>query len=90
MKISNPEKIYNPISRPLVAAMALAWLAALSLSGCDETKAANAPALQGPPITAAIVNERSINETQQFSGRLEAVGHVYVRARVDGFITSVT
>ena len=82
-------KIANLISRPLVAAMALAGLAAFSLSGCDETKAANAPAPQGPPITAATVVERSINETQEFSGRLEAVERVDIRARVGGFITSV-
>ena len=82
-------KISNSFTRPLVAAMALAGLAAISLSGCDESKAASAPAPQGPPITAASVIERSINETQEFSGRLEAVEHVDIRARVAGFITSV-
>ena len=82
-------KISNSFPRPLVAAMVLTGLAAISLSGCDETKAGNAPAPQGPPITAATVIERSINETQEFSGRLEAVEHVDIRARVAGFITSV-
>jgi multidrug efflux system membrane fusion protein len=80
----------NLFPRPLIAAMALAGLAAFSLSGCDESKAAAAAqAPQGPPITAATVIERSINETQEFSGRLEAVEHVDIRARVGGFITSV-
>jgi multidrug efflux system membrane fusion protein len=82
-------KLSNLFPRPLIAAMALAGLAAFSLSGCDESKAAGAPATQGPPITAATVIERSINETQEFSGRLEAVEHVDIRARVGGFITAV-
>jgi multidrug efflux system membrane fusion protein len=82
-------KTSNLFPRPLVAAMMLAGLAAFSLSGCDESKAAAAQAPQGPPITAATVIERSINETQEFSGRLEAVEHVDIRARVAGFITSV-
>jgi len=43
----------------------------------------------GPPITAATVIERSISETQEFSGRLEAVEKVDIRARVGGFINAV-
>lgn len=77
-------------ARPLLAAMALAGLAALALPGCDNansTPAAAAPA--GPPITAAVVIERAISETQEFSGRLEAVERVDIRSRVGGFITSV-
>ena len=78
------------VSRPLVAAMALAGLAAFTLSGCDESKAGPAAAAPaGPPITAATVIERSIIETQEFSGRLEAVEKVDIRSRVGGFITSV-
>ena len=77
-------------ARPLVAAMALAGLMALSLSGCDDSKAAAQAAPQGgPPITASIVVERAINETQEFSGRLEAIEHVDIRSRVSGFITAV-
>jgi multidrug efflux system membrane fusion protein len=78
------------ISRPLIAAMALAGLAAFALSGCDESKAGPAAAAPaGPPITAATVIERRITETQEFSGRLEAVEKVDIRPRVGGFITSV-
>ena len=78
------------ISRPLLTSMALAGLAAVVLSGCDDSKAATAAAAPaGPPVTAATVIERSITETQEFSGRLEAVEKVDIRARVGGFITSV-
>lgn len=76
--------------RPLAALMALASLAALTLSGCDESKAgAPAAAPAGPPVTAALVISRPITETQEFSGRLEAVEKVDIRARVGGFVTSV-
>jgi multidrug efflux system membrane fusion protein len=78
------------IVRPLAAAMALAGLVALTLSGCDNATANTAAAAPaGPPITAAAVLERAITETQEFSGRLEAVERVEIRARVGGFITQV-
>lgn len=81
---------FNRIARPLVAAMALAGLAALGLAGCNSANsAAPAAAAGGPPVTAAAVLERSVNETQEFSGRLEAVERVDIRARVGGYITSV-
>ena len=77
-------------AKPLIAAMALAGLAAFALSGCDNANSKTAPAAQaGPPITAAVVVERTVNETQEFSGRLEAVERVDIRTRVNGFITSV-
>ncbi|MFB9240612.1 efflux RND transporter periplasmic adaptor subunit [Massilia antarctica] len=77
-------------ARPLATAMALAGLAALSLAGCEDANSKAQPAAPaGPPITAATVIERSVNETQEFSGRLEAVDRVDIRARVNGFITSM-
>jgi multidrug efflux system membrane fusion protein len=79
-------KTTNPILRPLIAALAIAGLA-LTLSGCDESKAA-AAAPAGPPVTAASVIERNISETEEFSGRLEAVERVDIRSRVGGFIVS--
>ena len=78
--------------RPLVAALGVAGLAAFSLVGCGPSNSQAAPhgaPAGGPPVTAAAVLERSIDETQEFSGRLEAVERVDIRARVGGFITSV-
>ncbi|UGQ48151.1 efflux RND transporter periplasmic adaptor subunit [Massilia endophytica] len=77
--------------RPLAAALAAAGLAAAALSGCDSAKgkAAEAPAAGGPPISAATVIEKQVSETQEFSGRLEAIDRVEIRARVSGFITAV-
>ena len=80
--------------RPLVAALGLAGLVALTslvLAGCNFAtgKTADAPAAGGPPVSAAIVIEKQIEQTQEFSGRLEAIEHVEIRSRVTGFITEV-
>ena len=80
-------KTTNPAIRPLIAALVLAGMA-LTLSGCDESKAAAAAAPAGPPVTAANVIERDVSETEEFSGRLEAVEQVDIRSRVGGFIVS--
>ncbi|MES3020924.1 MAG: efflux RND transporter periplasmic adaptor subunit [Pseudomonadota bacterium] len=80
----------KPTNKLTVLAAAAAAFAALVLTGCDPATGKTpdaAPA--GPPVTAATVIEKSINETQEFSGRLEAVERVEIRARVGGFITSV-
>jgi len=74
----------------LAASLGLAGLMAATLSACGEanSKAANA-APAGPPVTAAAVLEKPVNETQEFSGRLAAVEQVEIRPRVSGFITAV-
>jgi multidrug efflux system membrane fusion protein len=84
-------KQLTAVARPLAAAMALAGLAAFGLSGCEDAtgKTAEAPAAGGPPISAAAVVEKTITETQQFSGRLEAIEQVQIRPRVSGFITAI-
>jgi multidrug efflux system membrane fusion protein len=78
--------------RPLVLALGAAGVAAL-IAGCSDAtgKAAEAQtqAQAGPPVSAAIVVEKPVAETQEFSGRLEAVEHVEIRPRVSGFITAV-
>jgi len=77
------------LARPLAAALAAAGLAA-ALAGCsDATGKAAAQAPAAPPVSAALVIEKPVAETQEFSGRLEAVEHVEIRARVSGFITAV-
>lgn len=76
--------------KPLIAAFALAGLAAATLAGCDATgKTAPPAAPAAPPVSAAIVLEKPVAETQEFSGRLEAVERVEIRSRVSGFITAV-
>jgi multidrug efflux system membrane fusion protein len=79
------------LAKPLVAALALSGLVAFGLEGCDSanSKVAEGPAAGGPPISAASVIEKQIVETQEFSGRLEAIERVQIRSRVGGFITEV-
>ena len=85
------ENKFTTLLRPLAAAMVVAGVAAISLAGCDTAngKTAEAPAAGGPPISAAAVVEKNITETQEFSGRLEAIERVEIRSRVSGFITAV-
>ena len=80
-------------ARPLVLALGAAGVAIL-IAGCsDATGKADAPPAQaaagGPPVSAAAVIEKQVAETQEFSGRLEAVERVEIRPRVSGFITAV-
>jgi multidrug efflux system membrane fusion protein len=78
-------------SHKAAAVFALSALAALVLSACDEpsAKEAGQASAGGPPITVAAVLEKSVVESQEFTGRLEAVEHVEIRPRVSGFISEV-
>lgn len=73
------------------AVFALSSAAAIILAACGKPSAQEAPpqAAGAPPITAAAVIEKTIVETQEFSGRLEAVERVEIRPRVAGFISAV-
>jgi membrane fusion protein, multidrug efflux system len=82
----------STLVRPLVAALAMGGLAAAILSGCSANSKpaeSQAPAEGGPPVSAAVVVQKSVAETQEFSGRIEAIDHVEIRPRVSGFITAV-
>jgi multidrug efflux system membrane fusion protein len=79
-------------ARPIVLALAAAGIAAL-IAGCSDAtgKAADASAAPAAaPVSAAVVVEKAVAETQEFSGRLEAVERVEIRPRVSGYITSVS
>jgi multidrug efflux system membrane fusion protein len=81
----------SPLKLRQIAAAAAVVLAASTLIACGPAPQA-APAAAGgggPPVTAAVVLERQVTETQEFSGRLEAVERVDIRARASGFITAV-
>lgn len=76
--------------RPTAVIAAVAALAAASLSGCVDANSKDAPAAPPPaPITAAVVVQKPVIETQEFSGRMESVENVSIRSRVAGYITSV-
>ena len=75
----------------LVSALAAAGLAGAMLTGCADanSKADAAAAPSAPPVSAAVVFEKPVAETQEFSGRLEAIEVVEIRPRVSGYITAV-
>jgi membrane fusion protein, multidrug efflux system len=81
----------SPAVRAAAAVTISSLAAALVLSACSKPNAQELGqhAAGGPPISAAEVIEKSVMETQEFSGRLEAVERVEVRPRVSGFIASI-
>jgi multidrug efflux system membrane fusion protein len=84
---NQPSRIFL---RPVAAVLATAGLIAASLSGCVDANSKDAPtAPKAPLITAAVVVEKPVTETQEFSGRMESVENVNIRSRVSGYITSV-
>jgi multidrug efflux system membrane fusion protein len=81
--------------RPLALALTVAGAAAAittSLAGCSDATGKAAEAQAAPaamPVSAAVVVQKPVAETQEFSGRLEAIEHVDIRPRVSGYITAV-
>ena len=73
--------------------LTLVAAALLASAGCDRSAASAAaaapPNAGGPPISAALVLQKSMTETQEFSGRIEAVERAEIRSRVSGFIASI-
>jgi RND family efflux transporter MFP subunit len=72
------------------AAGFLALSVILAAGGCDRSEANAPPAPPPPPVTVARPIEREVMEWDEYTGRLEAVETVEVRARVGGFIDSVS
>lgn len=70
--------------------VALAALLPFALGGCGETKAeAAAAAPSAPAVSVAAALERDVVETQEFSGRIEAVDRADIRPRVSGTIDAI-
>jgi multidrug efflux system membrane fusion protein len=70
-----------------LAAAPLALLALL-IGGCD-TKSAPVTKAAAPQVTVAKVECKPVIESDEFTGRLEAVDHVEIRPRVSGQLDSV-
>ena len=83
----------NKPKRLAIVTATAAALAALSLGviGLRHSTAAANPQAQAPqamPVSVAAVEEREVTPWDEFSGRLEAVDRVDVRARVAGAVLS--
>jgi multidrug efflux system membrane fusion protein len=74
------------VPRPLMLAVGLAALAGLSV-GCSSSAEPKAPT--APGVSVAEVICKQIGDSDEFTGRLEAVNAVEVRPRVSGYLQSV-
>ena len=59
---------------------------AAAMAGCGESQQANQPAALPPAVTVVKATAEDIRPTFRFTGRIEAVMKVDLRARVDGFV----
>jgi multidrug efflux system membrane fusion protein len=85
------DKPGRPRGRPLLAVF---WCGAAlcALAGCDAVKSRadrSGDHAAVPAVGVAPVVVRNIVEKQEFSGRLDAIDHVEVRARVPGYVTEL-
>jgi RND family efflux transporter MFP subunit len=65
-------------------------LVSLALSACGRSAAQGQAASAAPPqVNVAQALARQVTESDEFTGRFEAVEHVEVRPRVSGYISSV-
>jgi len=72
---------------PLAATTALFLVAFAGLSAChgpSSSQAAGAPG--APPVTVAAATSAEVTDSDDFSGRFEAVNRVELRPRVSGYI----
>ena len=80
----------KPVRKPAYLAGLAACLITI-LSGCDSSSNAK-PANPGPPAAVVTVSQpiqKDVVEWDEYTGRLEAVQTVEVRARVNGYISQV-
>src|SRR5947209_1538255 len=76
--------------RAFVRLSALSLVAALPLfAGCGERADAQGGPPHAPPVSVAPAVQRSVADSEEFSGRLEATEFVELRPRVAGTIDKV-
>ena len=71
------------------ALLVLAATLPFVVAGCTDTVAQVQAAPAAPPVSVAAAIERDVVETQEFSGRIEAVDRAEIRPRVSGTIDAV-
>jgi RND family efflux transporter MFP subunit len=78
-------------SLPIVTASAVLLAVAVStvLSGCSSEATPNAALIKPTPVSVAPAIQRDVVDWDEFTGRVEAVESVEIRARVTGYIESV-
>ncbi len=70
--------------------LVLAPIAAAVLSACQDSRASEQAAAPPPPtVSVAAVVHKSLNDWDEFTGRLEAPQTVEIRPRVSGYVQTV-
>ncbi len=82
---ARPRRAQRPATALAAAALALAGIAA-ALSGCSDPVGAQGGPGGPAPVSVAPAVQRSVVDTEVFSGRLEAAEFVELRPRVGGVI----
>lgn len=73
--------------RRLAAAARIGAIATVTaVAGCGGENQAKAPAPPPPAVVVAPVSLQDLNSEQSFTGRVEAIDKVQIRARVQGFL----
>jgi multidrug efflux system membrane fusion protein len=85
---ASTSKNRNTLTQPLMLAICLAALAGLN-AGCSSSAQSKAPAPVPVEVSVAEVACKQISDSDEFTGRLEAVDAVEVRPRVSGYLQSV-
>lgn len=88
-QFTRPSRGWPMTTAAVAVAATMGWFACDTLAGKPASAASSSAPAPAPAITAAVVLERPVAERQEFSGRLEAVEQIDIRARVGGFITAV-
>src|SRR5262245_62135629 len=72
---------------PALRRSGLSVLAALTLAGCGDGRQSS-PQAAGPPpaVTVIKVGTAEVRPSSSFSGRVEAIYRVDLRARIEGFL----
>ena len=71
------------------AGLGLLFTLAMALGGCGEQAGAQGGPPQAAPVSVAPAVQRTVSDSEEFSGRLEASEFVELRARVAGTIEQV-
>jgi multidrug efflux system membrane fusion protein len=87
-KTASKSKNRNAVTPPLMLEIGLATLAGLN-AGCSSSAQPKAPAPVPVEVSVAEVVCKQISDSDEFTGRLEAVDAVEVRPRVSGYLQSV-
>jgi RND family efflux transporter MFP subunit len=61
----------------------------LAIGGCGQDADAQQAPPPGPVVSVAPAVQRSVNDSEEFSGRLEAIDYVELRPRISGTIDKV-